>query len=419
MRTPAQLRLVLPTGQSVAIDRELHIGQAESNQIVLRDERVSRRHCRIAPVEGGRVQINDLESTNGTYVDNLRIAQAELSAGSIVSIGRMRMRVAVAVDNADDNAGLIGNSEAMHHVRVRAMRLATRDLPVLIHGETGTGKELIARLVHNASGRTGAFIAVNCGSIARDLIESELFGHERGAFTGAATRRDGFFVEARGGTLFLDEIGELPLEHQARLLRVLETKTVRPVGANREVPVDVRIVAATHVNMREAVATGKFREDLYYRLAVSIVETPPLRLRSEDIPQLAAHILSVESGSARLSTEAMAALCRYGWPGNVRELCNVLRSAVALGGPVIQVGDLNLTGAIGPAAVTSRDAISTAGRSLQDIENEVIRNALRRNKGNRSAAAQELRMPKSTLCDKAKRYGLDESVPPAPADHDA
>jgi DNA-binding NtrC family response regulator len=285
---------------------------------------------------------------------------------------------------------------------------------VLICGETGTGKELVARALHQQSGRRGGFVPVNCGSIPRELVESELFGHERGAFTGAAARRHGLFQEADGGTLFLDEIGELPAALQPRLLRVLETGVVRPVGADREVRVDVRVLAATHVDLREAVNVGRFRRDLYYRLAAAVVATPPLRARREDIGPLARRILDEEPGACRLSEGALRALEAHSWPGNVRELRNVLRRAAALHGSLLQADDLMLC--IDPmaneevarygASDDDGDLVRIDGRAYLDIERDVLARTIERHRGNKRAAANALQIPKSTLCDKARRYGL-------------
>jgi DNA-binding NtrC family response regulator len=402
----APLALRLPWGDEVPLDHSFSIGQSRQNHLVLRDEKVSRRHCAIE-VGGGRVLVRDLGSTNGTYVNGLRVPAAELSSGALLSLGSTRLPVVV-----DDRASpLVGQSPAMRRLRHQIGVLAGKALPVLIHGETGTGKELVARALHDEGGRTGSFVPLNCGSIPRELVESELFGHERGAFTGAAARRAGVFQEADGGTLFLDEIGELPLALQPRLLRVLESGVVRPVGANREIAVSVRVVAATHVDLRQAVAAGRFRQDLYYRLAAAEVTTPPLRGRGEDIRALAARFLDEEAGSCRLTDPALDALAAHDWPGNVRELKNVLKRATALHGPEIDVADLALGRASAPSAApdgADLEVVRVAGRPYLEIERDVLAKALLRHGGNRRAAALSLGIPKSTLCDKARRYGLGE-----------
>jgi len=235
-------------------------------------------------------------------------------------------------------ANLLGNSAPMRALRDLLERIADADTPVLIGGETGTGKGLVARVIHMDSSRaSGPFITVNCAAIPEALLESELFGHERGAFTGASASRKGLFAEADGGTLFLDEIGDMPLPLQAKLLHVLEAQTIRPVGANRELAVDVRVLAATHRELHRAAAAGTFREDLFYRLDVVAVTLPALRHRREDLPELLAHFLRVqharhpESKVEKFSPEALACLLRYDWPGNVRELLHLVERAVILG----------------------------------------------------------------------------------------
>jgi len=232
----------------------------------------------------------------------------------------------------------LGNSAPMRALRDLLERIADADTPVLIGGETGTGKGLVARVIHMDSSRaSGPFITVNCAAIPEALLESELFGHERGAFTGASASRKGLFAEADGGTLFLEESGDMPLPLQAKLLHVLEAQTIRPVGANRELAVDVRVLAATHRELHRAAAAGTFREDLFYRLDVVAVTLPALRHRREDLPELLAHFLRVqharhpESKVEKFSPEALACLLRYDWPGNVRELLHLVERAVILG----------------------------------------------------------------------------------------
>jgi len=304
------------------------------------------------------------------------------------------------------DAAIVGESSAMLKLRLDIARLATVPLPVLIHGETGTGKELVARALHDQSGRRGCFVPVNCGSIPKDLIESELFGHERGAFTGANARRDGLFQEADGGTLFLDEIGELPDALQTRLLRALESGVVRPVGATREATVNVRVVAATHVDLEQAIKDGQFRRDLYYRLAAAVITTPTLRARRSDIPLLVERILQAEAAlgqRCQLSGAAMATLMEYPWPGNVRELKNVLQRAAALGGATLEPDDLAIpTGSA--AAADDEEQVRIQGQTFEQIEREVLLRTVKRCGGNQRQASQALGIPKSTLNDKLKRY---------------
>jgi DNA-binding NtrC family response regulator len=406
LRRKRRLVLRLPDGRELPITGNLTVGQSSRNDVVLRDERVSRRHCVIELASGG-VRVRDLNSTNGTTINGLRVTSADLSAGGVISIGRSQLRITFA---DEETPTLAGGSEPMRRLRGLIGQYAPTELGMLIVGETGTGKELVARALHEQSGRKGAFVAVNCGSIAKDLVESELFGHERGAFTGASAPRKGVFQEADGGTLFLDEVGELPLALQPRLLRALEAGTVKPVGADREVKVRVRVVAATHVDLAAAVARGQFRQDLYYRLAAAVVETPPLRARPSDLKALAERFLDVDSPSCRLTEAALARLALHRWPGNVRELRNLLKRAAALHGPIIDAQHVELEAAPVAAAVDEPNGVPVDGRPYLDIEREVLARAIQRYGGNKRAAANALRIPKSTLCDKARRYGIGDGA---------
>jgi DNA-binding NtrC family response regulator len=332
---------------------------------------------------------------------------------------------------------IIGEDPALRAVVARAILVAPTTTPVLITGESGTGKELLARLLHDLGPNpNGPLVAVNCGALARDLAESELFGHERGAFTGAAGRRVGWFEEASGGALVLDEIGELPLELQPKLLRVLETGRLRRVGGGGEIAVRVRVVAMTLRELGGEVRRAAFRGDLYYRLAGFTLELPPLRRRAADIPQLARHFLreiEAEVGPRELAPEALAALAGADWPGNVRELRNVVRRAAIItqgrGDRRIDVAALELpppapfrfgegTLRDAPAAGVAADgagdrspplpgdAIRLEGRTFDEIERAVLAWALQRSAGSRRRAARSLAIARSTFCDKVKRYGL-------------
>jgi DNA-binding NtrC family response regulator len=398
-----RLALKLPDGGELRLDRAVTLGAAGANDVVLRDGLVSRQHCVIEPAARG-VVVRDLGSTNGTWLNGVRVAAAELRPGALLALGGLRLRVVAA---GVDGSPLVGRSPEMRELKRAIERLASCALPVLVCGETGTGKELVAAALHAQSGRAGAFVPINCGALPRDLIESELFGHERGAFTGAHAPRSGVFREADGGTLFLDEVGELPAPLQTRLLRALETGCVRPVGAARELTVEVRVVAATHVDLAAAVRAGRFREDLYYRLAGAVLRTPALRERPSDVPELARTILAEVDGGCRLTDAAIAALMGHAWPGNVRELKNVLRRAAVLAGPEVDADDLGLTAPLAPDDDDDEGSrVRIDGRKFTDIEREVLEHALRRHGGNRRAAAAALGIPKSTLCDKARRYGL-------------
>ena len=306
--------------------------------------------------------------------------------------------------------GLIGTSEAMRRVQKAVGLAADSDTTVLLQGETGTGKEVAARALH-AHGRrsTGPFVPVNCAAIPADLLESELFGHLRGAFTGATQDRAGAFREASGGTLFLDEIGDMPPPMQAKILRVLQERVVTPVGG-RPVPVAVRVVAATHRDLPRLVAEGGFRQDLFYRLNVVPIVLPPLRERLADILPLAEHFLTLAgAGTTRLSPEAAALLMRHPWPGNVRELRNVIeRAAVLARGPSIGAGDLGLSG---PGPEEAGSALPAwLGDDLPGavarLEEAMIRRALRASGGNRAQAAKALGIQRQLLYAKIERHGL-------------
>ncbi len=324
--------------------RVVTIGTHPDNDLPVSGPGVSRFHCRVEVGADG-YRVIDRGSKNGTFLNEVRVRDAWLEPGAVLHVGG----VEVAFDVTDDEievrlsgrtsfGGLVGRSEAMREVFAVLERLAPTDLTVLVDGPSGTGKELAAEAIHEHSARRdGPFVVFDCSAVAHDLIESELFGHVRGAFTGAHAARQGAFEQAHGGTLFLDEIGELDLDLQPKLLRALEKRSVRRVGGNETVPVDVRIVAATNRDLREEVERGGFREDLYYRLAVARVALPALSSRPEDIPLLVEHFvkdvrerLGVPGLSLAWST--LERLQAHPWPGNVRELRNFVERAAALAG---------------------------------------------------------------------------------------
>jgi DNA-binding NtrC family response regulator len=325
-------------GAQVAVRGTVRVGTADGNDLRLTDPTVSRVHATLS-LDAGQLRIKDMGSTNGTFVDGVRVRDANVAAGSLLRLGSTTLRAELATEAVrlelapyDRLGDLIGASPAMRHVYTVIERAAPTTATVLIQGETGTGKELVARAIHERSPRRDArFLAIDCGAIPENLLESELFGHVRGAFSGAIADRLGAFEEADGGTLFFDEVGELTAPMQRKLLRAIEAREIRRVGENRERKVDVRVLAATHRPLARATNEGLFREDLYFRLAVVTIELPPLRARREDIPLIAQHFLDrLTGGTERVTPELTAALLGRSWNGNVRELRNYLERRVAL-----------------------------------------------------------------------------------------
>lgn len=312
---------------------------------------------------------------------------------------------------------LLGSSQAMEHLRELIERVSRSQAPVHIYGESGTGKELVAHLIHDAgSRRDGPFVPVNCGAIPTELMESELFGHKKGSFTGAVADKQGLIQSAEGGTLFLDEIADLPLHMQVKLLRVIQEKSVRPVGESRESPIDVRILSATHKNLAALVAEGKFREDLFYRINVIEIRVPPLRERMEDVPELVDSILrklvkQIGGDDLRMSDAAMQTLCQYAFPGNVRELENVLERAATLSvGGTIDIADLQLRPKVNPVEKTSSGPVAPGeplGEALEDIERDAIVRALEQTRYNKTKAAQLLGMSFRSLRYRIKKLGIE------------
>jgi len=319
-------------------------------------------------------------------------------------------------------ANIIGETEQIREILDTIQRIAPMPSTVLIKGETGTGKELVARALHELSGRDGSYVPVNCGAISADLIEGELFGHLKGAFTGAHQARNGLFRHADGGTLFLDEIGEMPLALQAKLLRVLEEKSYRPVGGNQEIAVNVRVIAATNRDLAAEVRAGRFRQDLYYRINVVDVRLPPLRERKNDIPALTRyflHNLSAELGLTPPDVDAgdLHQLIGYDWPGNIRELRNVIERALLLGkSPSCCLGDAGVRSKC-PAAVSGDDSDGdpVAGEapgphSLETMQRQHILNALVAAGGNKTAAARNLGVSRKTIERKLKEWSDTASL---------
>ncbi|HUJ17139.1 MAG TPA: sigma 54-interacting transcriptional regulator [Nitrospirota bacterium] len=402
-------------GKEVMVhDPVVTIGTLPESSLVLTDPTVSRRHAVVEETAAGYV-LKDEGSTNGTFMNGVRVREGYLSPGAVIRLGQTEMifspieeRVEVPRSSRDHFGELLGATASMREVFGILERVSPADMTVLIQGETGTGKELAARAIHDHSRRaTAPFVVFDCGAAAPTLIESELFGHEKGAFTDAVKSRQGAFELADNGTLFLDEIGELAPPLQPKLLRALDQREVKRVGAERSARVNVRVIAATNRDLEKEVKAGRFREDLYYRLSAVSIQLPPLRKRKEDIGLIAKRLLAgISEGTDKkvidLSSEAAAALAAYSWPGNVRELRNVLERASALSdGKRIEVRDLFLSQGKKTATLEG-----LSGKTLEEIEKAAILATLRSTAGNKTEAAKQLGIAYSTLYEKMKKYGM-------------
>ena len=436
-------------------------GRSIINDLVIQDKAVSGTHFEIAVRDDG-YRLRDLNSRNGTYVNDLQIREVYLRPGVTFRVGQTKVQfqptqdvVEIELSKKDRFDKVVGSSAAMREIFASLEKVSPSELTCLITGETGTGKELIARGIHNASKRVKKpFVVLDCGSIPKDLIESTLFGHEKGSFTGAVGQHRGCFEQANGGTIFLDEIGELDVTLQPKLLRVLEQREIKRVGGDKTIPVDVRVLAATNRDLRAEVNNGNFREDLYFRLSVVHIELPPLRERREDVPPIVQHFLR-EVASRRGMTlsfgqDAMAALVSHAWPGNVRELRNVVERAAALSdGPVITRADLVFGREGGPSPIVAHDlaqagtdaarraaaalsgielppqtgpatfdpsllkpglGFKSAKQSVVDaFERAYLGALLQRNEGNITRSAQEAGLTRYHLRELLKRHGLTQS----------
>jgi DNA-binding NtrC family response regulator len=436
---------------------EITIGGMQDNDIVIRDDTVSRYHCKIVQEDNGYV-VFDLRSTNGTFVNKVRVREAYLRPGCSLAVGQTQVKfqavdeeVEIIPSDSDHCADLVGRHPKMREIYSIVEKIAPTSTTVVIEGETGTGKELVAQSIHKLSTRVdGPLIVVDCGAVPPNLIESELFGHEKGSFTGATMTRQGLFEMANGGTLFLDELGELPIDLQPKLLRALEQREIRRVGSATSIRIDVRIIAATNRSLEEEVRAGRFRQDLFYRLSVVRLRLPPLHERGEDVGLIMRHILKnhrfnqAPDGSQRItgiSRDALECLRSYHWPGNVRELVNVIERAVSFcDGDTIEVDDLpdHVRNAPvrprGPIAeyheeshraaipapvpaypprppdnlvsgdITFKDAKE---RWVSSFESDYIVALLRRNNGNISHAAREADIDRKYFRKLMKKYGID------------
>jgi DNA-binding NtrC family response regulator len=408
----------------------LTVGSQEGNDLVLPDATVSRFHAELERAADGW-RIRDLGSTNGTQVNGVRVLDAYLGDQATLTFGATAVRFEVTQEQEDVPlhpeprfGALVGESVAMRALFAQLDRLARTAATVLVLGESGTGKELIAEAVHQKSPRAGKpFIVVDCGAIPAELVESELFGHERGAFTGATSDRKGAFEAADGGTLFLDEIGELPLAVQPRLLRALERRQVKRVGADAHRSVDVRFIAATHRDLRQAVNQGTFREDLYFRLAVAQVRVPPLRERPDDLPLLLRHLWDETFRALGLPArpftapgeETMRHLSRLPWEGNVRELRNFVERSVALSGdldasrlavPSASPGAGAGAAAAGPEVRTDLPYHQAKEAWLEVFEKAYLSHRLQKAGGNVSQMAREAEVDRAHLIKLLKKYAV-------------
>ena len=453
--------LTVSGGAEYRFEQDLiRIGAMDDNDVVIHDETASRYHCKIVQEDTGYVLV-DLESTNGTFVNGVRIREVFLHPGCTISVGQSKVAFhardeerEIKPSTADRCGHLIGQNARMREIYTIIETIAPSAATVVIEGETGTGKEVVAHTLHSLSPRRDKeMIVFDCSAVPPNLIESELFGHEKGSFTGAVMTRQGLFEMADGGTLFLDELGELPLDLQPKLLRALEQRVVRRVGASKSTKVDVRIIAATNRDLREEVRERRFRQDLYYRLSVVKLHLPPLSQRRDDIPLLCQHFLEnapynrAPDGRQRahsLTPSAMACLQAYHWPGNVRELVNVIERAVSFcSGGAIDARDLpehlreslaaqRASSGRGRAAtaVPSQPAVS-AGRPprppdelFQDgvrfkdakelwvasFERDYIVSLLKRHQGNISHAARDADIDRKYFRKLMKKYDIAASV---------
>jgi two-component system nitrogen regulation response regulator GlnG len=411
-------------GEAVVIsDAPLTLGSGSGSDVLLSDPTVSRRHLGVEPRED-EVILRDLGSTNGSFVQGSRFQELTLGFGTEVTIGQTVLKYlpqeeALDLVPSDEEAygSLVGRDEKLRKLFRLLGDVANSEATVLIEGETGTGKELFAEEIHRTSPRRGGpFVVFDCGAVPKELIESALFGHVKGAFTGAITDRKGAFEEADGGTLFLDEIGELAPEVQPSLLRALDKRAIRAVGGTSYDQISVRVVAATNRNLRADIAAKRFREDLYYRLAVVRMHVPPLRDRPDDVPLLVEHFAKqFRNGEpVEVTREEMERLRRHNWPGNVRELRNVIERACALShGSKLEIDeafDERAAGGLSAGAVNIELPFKEAKAQVIDsFEREYIRAVLKRHHGNLSAAARSAEVDRKHFRELLRKHGLRES----------
>ncbi len=397
----------------------VRIGTSVENTLVLSDETVSRNHCELANTERG-INVIDHGSTNGCIVNGVRVLDAIFEEPFTLRLGKTALQIeplSGVIDreqSSDDHFGdLRGKSACMRELFADLMRIAPTDVSVLIEGETGSGKELVADSIHMASSRAaGPFVVFDCGAIAPTLAESELFGHEKGAFTGAVSSRPGVFEQAHGGTIFLDELGELPRDLQPKLLRVLEKREVKRIGSNRPIPIDVRLIAATNRNLSAEVERGNFREDVYFRVAVTHVYVPPLRDRLDDLPLLVSHFLRRANPPREpdvFPEEVWNMLRAYRWPGNVRELQNAVQRLLITPGRSFSGApprELAAPATVPPQAGALEPLRSARREAADAFERDYLRQVLGRSGGNVTRAAAIAEVSRQMVQKLMRKHGL-------------
>lgn len=408
---------------AVSTSETLVVGSDPSAHLALSDGTVSRFHCELTLVDG-RVRVRDLGSRNGTVMGAVAITSGHLIDGAVLQLGNTDVRfdfsggeVVLPLHEGDRFGRLVGSAGPMRRAFSLLSRAADSDVSVVLTGETGTGKDAAAESIHEASARRDRpFVVVDCSAIPADLIESELFGHERGAFTGAVASREGLFEAADGGTILLDEIGELPLLMQPRLLRVLESRSVKRVGGTKQIPIDVRVIAATNRNLRTEVNEKRFRADLFYRLAILEIVLPPLRERLDDLPLLVHRLLEHHAPAetaALLTGPFIAGLATHPWPGNVRELRNHLERCLALreASPIDPVGSSSSSSSsssTGDLPDTGRPLKEARDAWTQALERRYVEVVLARHDGNVTAAARDAGVDRMYFYRLLWRHGLRE-----------
>ena len=380
----------------------LSVGRGESNQLILKDSFTSRHHARIERnPETGFFILKDMKSRNGVFLNGNRIYQAVLSHNDQVKIGETTFSFSFERFNKNWNLLTQSSNQKWSAELNRIPYVSQSEYPVLLLGPSGTGKEVLSKVIHKySSRRLGSFVSVNCSALTESLVESELFGHVKGSYTGALSDRKGAFLTAKGGTLFLDEIGDLPLGLQPKLLRAIEYQEVKPVGSDQTLKTNIRIIAATHQDLKKKVEKKEFREDLYYRLNVIKIVLPALTERPEDIEKFIQHF-SLKCG-VNLSPKALAVFCAYSWPGNIRELKNTIARAKALFiNEVIDEEKASLVLDQGEET-DSKEIPSTLG----DMEKTMIINLLKKHGGHQKKVALDMAIPPSTLHDRLKKYSI-------------